>query len=309
MIEKGLLGPGFLAHVVTERFGNHMPYYRLEKKYATEGLELSRSVLERSMARCAELLEPLYQELRRQVLDTGVIFTDDTPVTIAQPGSGQGSRKGRVWCYVDREDQVVYDFTESRKRDGPLLFLRGFTGFAHADAYPGYDALFLPDELIEVGCWAHARRKFVEAETTDPELSKQAVARIRELYAIERAAKQLEPDPARSRRPHRTCGRRTWRAGSRGRSWFRAAPARASAPSRSRAARRHKRRTADLRGARRASRRARSVRGTSSAACSASVAVQAGQARWSLRPASRLRRARPRPTARHRRGAPGKHGR
>lgn len=217
VIEKGLLGPGFLAHVATERFGNHMPYYRLEKKYATEGVEISRSVLERSMARCAELLEPIYHELKRQVLTSGIIFTDDTPVTIARPSSGQGSRPGRVWCYVDREDQVVYDFTESRKRDGPLLFLKGFRGFTHADAYPGYDALYLPDEVIEVGCWAHARRKFVEAETTDPELSKQAVAQIRELYAIERAAKPLEPEERRALREREARPRlevlRAWMAG------------------------------------------------------------------------------------------------
>jgi transposase len=89
------------------------------------------------------------------VLTSGVIFTDDTPVTIARPADGRGSRKGRVWCYVDREDQVAYDFTESRKRDGPLGFLAGFAGYAHADAYSGYDALFLPDDVSEVACWAH----------------------------------------------------------------------------------------------------------------------------------------------------------
>lgn len=217
VIPKGILGPGFLAHVITERFGNHMPYYRLEKKYGTEGLELSRSVLERSMARCAELLEPVYEELKRQVLASGVIFTDDTPVTIARPSAGEGSRPGRVWCYVDRDDQVVYDFTETRKRDGPLAFLQGFTGFTHADAYPGYDALFLPDDVIEVACWAHARRKFVEAETTDAVLSKEAVQHIRELYVIERVAKDLPPEERRALREREALPRlealRAWLGG------------------------------------------------------------------------------------------------
>ena len=80
VIDKGLLGPGFLAHVITERFGNHMPYYRLERKYESEGLDLSRSVLCESMARCAELLGPIADELKREVLASSVIHTDDTPV-------------------------------------------------------------------------------------------------------------------------------------------------------------------------------------------------------------------------------------
>lgn len=200
VIDKGLLGPGFLAHVIADRFGNHMPYYRLEKKFASEGLDLSRSVLERSMARCAELLEPIYTEIKSQVKGSGVIFTDDTPVTVARPSSAPGSKLGRVWCYVDGEDQVAYDFTESRKRDGPLSFLVGFTGFAHADAYAGYDALFLPDDVSEVGCWAHARRYFVNAETTDPVLAREAIDRIRLLYRVEREGKDLEPDARRALR-------------------------------------------------------------------------------------------------------------
>lgn len=199
VIEKGILAPSFLAHVWSERFGNHMPYYRLEKKYASEGLDLSRSVLERSMAKCAELLEPVYEELKRQVVASEVLFTDDTPVTVARPSSGNGSRPGRVWVYTTGE-LVVYDFTETRKRDGPLSFLEGFEGFAHADAYPGLDALFLPGDVIEVACWAHARRKFVESESTDPELSKEAVDRIRRLYAVERAAKGKEPEERRALR-------------------------------------------------------------------------------------------------------------
>lgn len=193
VIDKGLLGPGFLANVVVERFGNHMPYHRLERKYENEGLGISRSVLERSTATCADLLEPIWQELRREVLESPAIFTDDTTVTIARGSSGK-SRKGRAWIYLDQEGTHFYDFTESRKRDGPLAVLSGYLGFIHADAYPGYDALFLPDCATEVGCWCHARRKFVEAEKTDPELAGEAIDRIRLLFAIERRAKDEELD-------------------------------------------------------------------------------------------------------------------
>ena len=191
VIDKGLLGTGFLAHVLVERFGNHMPYYRLEKKYGAEGVDLSRSVLQRSMTKVGELLEPIAAQLRNEILESDVIFTDDTPVTIAQD-SDNNSRQGRVWIYLDREGRHFYDFTESRKRDGPSRVLADYEGFIHADAYPGYDDIYLPGNAVEVACWAHARRKFLDAESSDPTLSSEAVGLIQKLYAIERSAKDLE---------------------------------------------------------------------------------------------------------------------
>ena len=193
VIEKGLLGPGFLAHVITERFLNHLPYYRLEGKYKAEGLDLSRSVLCESMARCAELLEPIAEEIKKDVLASPVIHTDDTPVTLAQSATG-GSKQARVWVYLNREGRIWYEFTESRKRDGPARVFADFTGFIQADAYGGYDGLYLPGGATEVACWAHVRRKFVDAEPTDPSLAKEAVDRIRVLFEIEAAAKELCDD-------------------------------------------------------------------------------------------------------------------
>jgi transposase len=191
VIDKGLLGPGFLAHVAVERFVNHLPYNRLEKKYATEGLVLSRSVLERSMATCAQILAPIHEQIRREILAGSVLFTDDTPVTIARPRGQAGSATGRVWIYRDREGRHSYDFTDSRRRDGPLAILRGYQGAIHADAFAGYDVLFGPGGATEVACWAHARRKFDEAELTEPKLAQEAIARIGAIYAVERVAKDL----------------------------------------------------------------------------------------------------------------------
>ena len=196
VIEKGLLGPGFLSHVITERFGNHLPYYRLQGKYKAEGLDLSRSLLCEAMARCAGLLEPIAEELRKEVLASEVIHTDDTPVTLAQSEKG-GSRQARVWVYLNREGRTWYEFTESRKRDGPARVFADFKGFIQADAYGGYDGLYLPGGATEVACWAHVRRKFVDAEPTDPALAKAAVDRIRVLFGIEEAAKDLS-DEARA---------------------------------------------------------------------------------------------------------------
>jgi len=201
VIERGLLGPGFLAHVITERFGNHMPYYRLEGKYESEGLDLSRSILCTSMGRCAELLEPIAEELKREVMGSPVIHTDDTPVVIAESSEG-GSRKARVWIYLNPEGRHWYDFTESRQRDGPARVLGDYRGYIQADAYQGYDQLYLPGGATEIACWAHVRRKFVDAEATDPELSRAAVDRIRELFLIEAEAERqgLGPEARRALR-------------------------------------------------------------------------------------------------------------
>src|SRR5690606_27837658 len=140
-----------------------------------------RSVLQRSMSKIGELLKPIALQLKKEVVASDVIFTDDTPVTIAQD-SNDKSRKGRVWIYLDREGRHFYDFTGTRERAGPDRLLGDYKGFIHADAYRGYDLLFLPGGAVEVACWAHARRKFIEIESSFPELSKQAVDLIRKLY-------------------------------------------------------------------------------------------------------------------------------
>jgi hypothetical protein len=113
-----------------------------------------------------------------------VIHTDDTPVVIAQSSTG-GPRKGRVWIYLNRQGRHWYDFTETRERDGPMRVLRDYRGSVQADAYGGYDRLYVPGGATEVACWAHVRRKFVDAEATDPTLATEAVDRIRTLFQIE----------------------------------------------------------------------------------------------------------------------------
>jgi transposase len=191
VIDKGLLGVGFLAHVLVERFAHHMPYNRLEAKYASEGFDLSRTVLCESAVKAAEILAPIAEQIRSDALASGIVQTDDTPVTI-QEGSENKSRQGRVWVYRGDGGQVFFDMTESRSREGPTGILEGFRGFLQADAYPGYDAFFKDGTIAEVGCMAHARRYFIEAEDSDPVLAKEAIARIGELYGIERQAKEAE---------------------------------------------------------------------------------------------------------------------
>jgi transposase len=188
---KGILGTGFLSYLINERFGNHMPYYRIEKKHAKEGVDVSRSVMQRSVARCAEKLRPLYDLLCSKVRAADILFTDDTPITIARPNDrSNGSKKGHVWIYLDRDGHHAYDFTDSWKMEGPCNWLATFEGYAHCDKYKGYDPIFQREGVVRVGCLAHVRRKFIDAEKSDPDVAAEILARIRRIYAIETRARE-----------------------------------------------------------------------------------------------------------------------
>jgi transposase len=188
-IEKGIPGPGLLAATITGKYCDHLPLYRLEDIFARHGAELSRATMCGWMRQAAELVLPLYELMKRRVLASRVIHTDDTPVEVLDP-SLPHTRTGRFWVYVGdvRNPYVVYDFTPSRKRDGPAAFLKDFQGYLQADAFGGYDGIYTGSvgKIIEVGCWAHARRKFFEAKETASQPAHEALARIGQLYALER---------------------------------------------------------------------------------------------------------------------------
>jgi transposase len=189
-IEKGLPGPGLLAHVITEKYADHIPLHRQERRLARQGVELSRSTLCDWMAGAAKTLEPLYELMKTLILVCGTIHTDDTSVKV-RDSERKIKATGRLWIYFgDHLHRYnVFDFTMSRKRDGPSRFLKGFRGSLQADAFSGYDGIYAGGDVIEVGCNAHARRKFVEAQKTDTARSAVALAYYRQLYAIEKGIK------------------------------------------------------------------------------------------------------------------------
>lgn len=193
ILEKGILGPGFLAQIIFERFGNHMPYARLEKKYAAEGLELSRSVLCTSTMRCAELLEPVFEAHKQQVLEsleTSVLQADDTEVVL-RDGPEKGRGKVHVWAYRDQKGGVFYTLSPTRSRDGPRDILAGRSGRLQCDGHECFSDL--GEGIQRIGCWAHARRKFVKAKDIGDELAEEPIRLIRALFIIEREGKALPP--------------------------------------------------------------------------------------------------------------------
>jgi transposase len=193
-IARGIAGPGLIAQIVVSKFSDHLPLYRQEDILVRHGLHLSRSTLCDWVSAAAELFQPLYELQRRLMLQSAVLWTDDTPVTVLV-GGDEGSRQGRFWTYVgDAEHPYsVYDFTLSRGRDSPQSFLQKFRGYLHADAYAGYDGIFLGpgSEVVEVACWAHARRKFFDAQKSSPREAHQVLDWIGQLYDIEDRARPL----------------------------------------------------------------------------------------------------------------------
>jgi transposase len=193
-IARGIAGPGLIAQIVVSKFSDHLPLYRQEDIFVRHGLHLSRSTLCDWVSAAAELFAPLYELQRRLMLQSAVLWTDDTPVTVLVGGE-EGSRQGRFWTYVgdDEHPYSVYDFTMSRGRDGPQSVLRDFRGYLHADAYAGYDGIFLGpgSQIVEVACWAHARRKFFDARKSSPREAHQVLNWIGQLYDIEDRARPL----------------------------------------------------------------------------------------------------------------------
>ncbi len=204
-IERGLAGPGLLAHVLVAKYADHLPLYRQAEIYAREGLDLDRSTLAGWVGASSELLAPLVEALRRHVLSASKIHADDTPVPVLAPGNGK-TKTGRLWTYV-RDDRpagcstapaVWFAYSPDRKGEHPRQHLKNFKGALQADAYAGFHHLYGDGAIYEVACWAHARRKFHDIHVVHASpITTEAISRIGALYGIE---EQVRGKPAEVRR-------------------------------------------------------------------------------------------------------------
>jgi transposase len=196
-----IAGAGALAEVVVSKFAEHLPLYRLEDISTRYGLYLPRSTLCDWVRHVANLLKPLYQLQKDLVQSAPVIWTDDTHVTVLG-GDKPGSHKGRFWVYIGPTTLPydVYDFTEDRKRDGPARFLASYAGYLQADAFSGYDGIYTGSDgkIVEVACWAHARRKFFEARSSAPGEASLILQIIQRLYDVEDRVRPLTDDARRA---------------------------------------------------------------------------------------------------------------
>lgn len=179
---------GLVAQVVTSKTCDHLPLYRQQDVLARSGLELSRSTLCEIMGGAAFLFEPLAALEKRRLLADNMVGADDTPVRLIDPSHPDGVRLARFWLYRGSEAAPynVFDFHESRSRDGPRRFLGEYHGWVKVDAYGVDDGVYLGSSRMRASCcMAHARRKFEEAKSSYPQLASEALAYFQQLYDIE----------------------------------------------------------------------------------------------------------------------------
>ena len=210
-IERGLPGPGLLAHVLVGKFADHLPLYRQSVIYARDGVELPRSLLADWVGACGDLLAPLVEAIGRHVVAADKVHADDTPLPVLAPGLGK-TKTARLWTYV-RDDRpagsteppaVWFAYTPDRKGIHAQEHLKGFAGILQADAYAGFGAVYESGEVKEAACWAHARRKFYDLHVARPSaVTAEALERIGALYAIEDEIRGKPPDERRQVRQAR----------------------------------------------------------------------------------------------------------
>ncbi len=210
-IDRGLAGPGLLAHVLVSKYADHLPLYRQSQIYAREGVELERSTLAEWVGGCFNLLDPLIEALGRYVFAAGKLHADDTPVPVLDPGRGK-TKTGRLWTYV-RDDRpaastepaaVLFRYSPDRRGERPREHLKKFTGILQADAYAGFGHLYDGDAIREASCWAHARRGFYDIhQATQSPIAAEALQRITALYAVESEIRGHPPDERRQVRQAR----------------------------------------------------------------------------------------------------------
>jgi transposase len=193
-IEKSTAGASLLAQVIVAKVADHLPLHRQEKIFERYGVEISRKTMGGWLAQCTNLLKPLYASMKEVLFQSKVIGTDDTSVKVLDVEL-PFARTGRIWPYLGDSDHpvILYDYTATRERAGPEEFLKGYRGYLQADAYGGYDAFFKDPArgLIEVGCWAHARRYFHKALESDQARMGPALLLIAQLYGVEQRARAL----------------------------------------------------------------------------------------------------------------------
>lgn len=207
VIDKGIASPELLSHVLVSKYADHLPLYRQRLIYQRAGVDLARSTLADWVGRCGVELEPLAEALKQIILQQQVIHADETPVTVMQIAE-QKPKKGYVWAYATTQynsiQAVVYDFQASRSGQHAEDFLKGWQGHLVCDDYSGYKARFASGQMIEVGCMAHARRKFHELYVTGKSLiAEQALTLIQQLYQIEAELRGIPECTAEQRRQRR----------------------------------------------------------------------------------------------------------
>ena len=202
-IPNGNVGAGLLAYLLISKYVDHLPFYRQVQMFKREGLKLAESTISGWFKAACKLLEPLYYELRKEVLSSGYIMADETPIPVQGSNKPGATHTGYLWVYRSPEKgMVLFDYQQSRGAQGPEDMLDGFSGALQTDGYAAYDRFEKMAGVTLLACMAHVRRKFDQAMENDSRRSEYVLTEIQKLYALERQCKEesLDPDQVRSAR-------------------------------------------------------------------------------------------------------------
>lgn len=199
LMNHSLASPSSVANVMYQKYVNCVPLYRQEKDWEQLGISLSRATMANWVIRCSEdYLIPITEHLRKELLLRDIVHCDETPVQVLKEEGKKPQTKSYMWLYRTGNDNkspvILYDYQPSRNGDHAVTFLKDFKGYVHSDGYSGYNKL---SDIIRCGCWAHLRRKFVEAipgkKAKDAPLTNAEIGRnyCNQLFKIEEALKDL----------------------------------------------------------------------------------------------------------------------
>ncbi len=198
LIEKGIAEPGLLAHVMIDKYVDHLPLYRQRARFRRAGISLPPSTLGGWIAKSAWHLEPLYAALKQEILQSGYLQADETTIAVQDAQKKEGkTHRGYYWVYhAPQEGLLVMEYRKGRAREGPKAFLGAYTGALQSDGYAVYDGFDAVEAITTYGCWAHARRYFLKALASEGPRATQALEQIKQLYAIERRLRAQGASPA-----------------------------------------------------------------------------------------------------------------
>ena len=195
-IEKGMAGPGLLAQIMIDKFVDHLPVYRQIERFKREGIKIPSSTLNGWQESVSSLLWPLYENLKRRVLEQSYLQVDETPIQVLDKTKKGKTHRGYHWIYFSPlEKTVLFDYQHGRSREGPSKLLKNFKGYLQTDGYNVYDFIGKRKNITHLNCMAHARRGFEKALPYDEEKAGYAMDMFQKLYGIEQEAREKNFSP------------------------------------------------------------------------------------------------------------------
>lgn len=199
-LERRAAGAGLLAQILVSKYQDHLPLYRQEQIFARHGITLPRKLMCGWVAGAVELLSPIYEALKKELLTESYLQADETHIKVQDPEVEGKLHTGYLWSILGPPNRVLFHYAESRAGEVPRELLKDFKGRLQTDAYAGYNAVLVPDSCERIACMAHIRRKFIEAQSSSKSAAGKVIALIAELYKLERSIKERPSEERYERR-------------------------------------------------------------------------------------------------------------